>query len=72
MEVIVLFACLRQLMKVGDISKGKGNCSICVADEENRKCSSYIKFNIFQVEQKMYNAEQKKKTSIPVSRDADF
>ena len=43
--------CLRQILKVGDDKKNKGNCSICKADYKNRNCSGYIPFRLFYVKE---------------------
>lgn len=54
-----MIVCLRQLQKVGDIQKQKGDCFRCTADKKNRDCPGYIPFNLFKVEEK-HNANTKR------------
>lgn len=51
--------CLRQLLKVGDNQKGKGNCSICIADEFNKNCVGYIPLKIFEVKENVKKEKDK-------------
>ena len=51
--------CLRQLLKVGDNQKSKGNCSICIADEFNKNCVGYIPLKIFEVKENVKKEKDK-------------